>query len=105
MKHGSNVKNFLKRVGIPDANLHFCADRRDKAAILHEINATHHIDDKPEVIANLYMDDNIQGILFRPQPTEVVEYFDYLKIRKVSIVHSWEQIEQFISEHTGFPVV
>jgi hypothetical protein len=97
--------NFLDNVGIPSANLHFCAERKEKAAILHKIEATHHIDDRPEVLGTTYRDDKIKGILFRPRPEEVVEYFDYLKIRDVVIANNWEEVQMQFLDYTNFPFV
>lgn len=97
--------DFLNKVNIPAANLHFCAERKDKAAILHKIGATHHIDDRPEVLGNTYYDDKIEGILFRPKSEEVVEYFDYLKIRNIKIVNTWDEVMECFLDYTNFPFV
>ena len=80
---------FFERTGIPRDHLHFCAERRDKNEICLRLKVTHHIDDRPEVVA--FLSNDIKGYLFRPVPKDVVKFFHSL--RNACIVQSWKEIE------------
>ena len=94
---------FMRNVGIPDANLHFCANRTDKFAICQKVGITHHIDDRPEVFT--VFSPNVQGVLFRPVPEDVVKYFNTLKHLRITICQSWYDVEQQFLDYTNFPFV
>lgn len=95
--------DFLKCMGIPSANLHFCANRTDKYAICEKVGITHHIDDRPEVFS--VFSPKVKGFLFRPIAEDVVKHYDILKHLPISIVHRWEDVAIQFSDYTNFPFV
>jgi hypothetical protein len=82
--------DFFAITGIPRENLHYCREREDKAEIGRRLGVTHHIDDRPEVM--VHFDDSVVKYLFRPEPLDVVSYFNKLKNTKV--MSSWTEIEK-----------
>ena len=84
--------DFFLKVQIPEDHLHFCAERWEKDRICISLGVTHHIDDRPEVVAHL--NHQIQAYLFRPTPKDVVKYFPILCVNEVNIVQSWKEIER-----------
>lgn len=45
--------DFFTRTGIPDRNVHFVRDRRDKAPVCERLGLTHFVDDHLDVLAHL----------------------------------------------------
>jgi hypothetical protein len=45
--------DFFDRTGIPEANLHFVRERRDKAPVCRRLGVTHFVDDRLDVLAHL----------------------------------------------------
>ncbi len=45
--------DFFGRTGIPEANLHFVRERRDKAPVCQRFGITHFVDDRLDVLAYL----------------------------------------------------
>ncbi|MBE1488431.1 hypothetical protein [Plantactinospora soyae] len=45
--------DFFDRTGIPEANLHFVRERRDKAPVCQRLGVTHFVDDRLDVLAHL----------------------------------------------------
>ena len=86
------ANDFFNQVGIPESNLHFCEERHQKNAICVRLGVTHHIDDRPEVVAHL--DSNINAYLFRPNMDDYVKFADSLATKKVAIVQDWITIEK-----------
>jgi len=44
---------FTDRTGIPEAQVHFCRERRDKAPICKRLGVTHFVDDRLDVLSYL----------------------------------------------------
>ncbi len=44
---------FTDRTGVPEANVHFCRERRDKAPICKRLAVTHFVDDRLDVLSYL----------------------------------------------------
>lgn len=82
--------DFFAITGIPSANIRFCAERKEKGEICRVLGVTHHIDDRPEVMAHL--NKGIKKYLFQPESIDVVTFFNVLKNTK--ILHDWLEIEK-----------
>ena len=80
--------DFCNKTGIKPQDLHFCAERSDKAIIAKQVGLTHFIDDRPEVMYHLPQD--IRKILFGPQKEDVAKF----KLHHLEQVTSWKEIEQ-----------
>lgn len=81
---------FFEQTGVPQDNLYYCAERKDKAPICAELGVTHFIDDRPEVMAALA--PHIQKLLFNPIQFDVEKFRGQLVNTK--IVTSWKEIEE-----------
>ncbi len=88
---------FYERTGVKPENVHFCLKRHQKAPICEELEITHFIDDKLEVLS--YLDTVATRYLFQSQPREVEKYKEFLP--KVTQVGSWAEILQ--AELAGQP--
>lgn len=84
--------DFLGQVNLPRYHVHFCRERKDKAGIARMLKVTHHIDDRPEVMS--HMDVNIYKYLFRPNPVDLVTFYNKLQSHHVRIVNTWLEVEQ-----------
>lgn len=84
--------NFLEVTGLPMANIHFCRERIDKAIIAEKVGLSHHIDDRPEVMA--HMDVDIVKYLFRPDGDDLVNYYNRLRMHDVRVIKAWVDFEQ-----------
>jgi hypothetical protein len=85
---------FLEETGLTMDRIHFCRERSDKAVIAERVGLTHHIDDRPEVMA--HMDIRILKYLFQPKGDDLVEYFNRLRFHTVTVVNTWLEIESLI---------
>ena len=83
--------DFLGQVNLPRDHVHFCRERKDKADIARALKVTHHIDDRPEVMA--HMDVSIYKYLFRPNPTDLMAYYNQLQRHHVKVIKTWVEIE------------
>jgi hypothetical protein len=63
---------FLERTGVPQENLHFCLERRRKAAICETSGITHFIGDHQDVLRHL-TGTTAHRYLFGAQTTPVVQ--------------------------------
>lgn len=79
---------FFSRTGVPEKNLYFCEKRHQKAYITSNLGITHHVDDRPEVFAN--MDPNVRKYIFNPNPEEVIEYFNLLY--NAALMKDWKMV-------------
>ncbi len=95
--------DFLNDIGIPAANLHFCAEWKDKYAICEKVGATHHIDDRPAVFS--VFSPKVKGLLFRPKAEDVVKYFNILRQLDITIIQSWDDVATQLLDYTNFPFV
>lgn len=89
---------FFEATGIPEENLHFCAERSEKAPICERLGITHFIDDRVEVIYHLL---NIvphcylfRGNTKRKLDTDELE-FEHVT-RETRVVNSWLDIEELL---------
>lgn len=87
-----DVSGFYNATHLNRADIFFCRERHEKAAIARDLRITHHIDDRPEVMA--HMDASIKKYLFNPFPEDVITHFNQLTNTK--IVHSWLELEKEI---------
>jgi len=85
------VTDFYRQTGLTPKNIHFCAERKDKAAIAAKLNLTHHIDDRPEVMS--HMDGSIYKYLFRPEAEDVLKFYNDLRRHHVKIVNTWWEVK------------
>lgn len=82
------VNDFFEETKVPKNNLHFCERRDQKGEIAIKLGITHHIDDRPEVMA--HMPKAVKKYLFCPDPKDVVKYFNNL--HNTMIVKDWMEI-------------
>lgn len=80
--------DFYNRTGIADVDVHFCRERRDKAGICQQLNVTHFIDDRLEVLGYLETVPNLY--LFQPVESEVKRFSRFLP--RVTRVNSWQEV-------------
>lgn len=83
-----NYHQFFEITGIPQAHLHFCKKRHEKAEICRKLNITHFIDDRLEVLS--YLDTVSHRFLFRPNDAEVSKFAHVL--HRVQRVESWNEL-------------
>lgn len=84
-------ENLLERTGILEENIHWCAERNDKAPICEKLGITHFIDDRPEVLS--YMSGIVpHRILFQASEDDILKFKDSL--HEVTHVTSWREIEK-----------
>lgn len=88
------VNDFYNNTGLVRSDIFFCKERYEKSNIAREIGVTHHIDDRPEVMA--HMDPGVHKYLFNPIATDVVTFFNQLV--NTRIVESWLEIERIFFE-------
>lgn len=80
--------DFYTLTGIQKDHVHFCRERYQKAGICEELDITHFIDDKLEVLS--YLTSVRSLYLFQPVPTEVQRFTRFLD--RVTQVNSWEEV-------------
>ncbi len=80
---------FYDLTRVSRGSIHFCLERHEKAGICKELQITHFIDDKLEVLGHL---DGIvpHRYLFNPQEREVQRYSKHLP--HVRRVQSWDEV-------------
>jgi hypothetical protein len=78
-----------EKTGIFRSHVRFCAERSQKAAISAELELTHFIDDRLQILGSLVSVP--YRYLFRPRPEEVQRYahFDSAEITRVD---SWQEV-------------
>jgi len=81
--------DFYNRSGLPEEHVYFCEKRPEKANICRRLGVTHHIDDRPEVMAHL--DKDIKKFMINPVPKDVVKFYN--RIHNAKIVTNWLEIE------------
>jgi hypothetical protein len=79
---------FYEQTGIAREHVHFCRERADKAPICEQLDITHFIDDKLEVLGYLTTVPN--KFLFRGRPQEIARHTHLLP--QVKQVQSWEEV-------------
>jgi hypothetical protein len=86
-------EQFQRELGIPLERVHFCRERHEKGPICEKIQATHFIDDRPEVMAHMPK-TLARPILFDPT-SEDIEAFPF-DIKKIPIVRTWREVETLL---------
>jgi hypothetical protein len=81
------ANRFHEETGISPSDVHFCAERSQKAFIGTILGLTHFIDDRLQVLGS--MDRVAHRYLFRPRPEEV-ERYGYLNSKTITRVESWD---------------
>lgn len=84
--------NFIHKTGISLKNIFFCTEWHEKASICKSLGIEIHIDDRPQVM--ICLEDKIKKYLFRPVPSDVVQFFNLLK--NTEIMMHWFEIEKAI---------
>jgi hypothetical protein len=93
---------FCSHTGIPDSNIHYCAERSEKAGICAKLGIDHFIDDQPEVLYHMHSIVP-NRLLIKYSKDEVPcefnleerapEFFD--RLRDVVLVRNWKDVERF----------
>ncbi|WP_189335451.1 hypothetical protein [Actinoplanes ianthinogenes] len=79
--------DFFARTGIPEANVHFVRERRDKAPVCERLGVTHFVDDHLAVLAHL---DSVEhrylflGGADEPPPPVIPPW--------ATVVHTWGEL-------------
>ncbi|WP_405434135.1 hypothetical protein [Micromonospora sp. NBC_00617] len=84
--------DFTARTGIPVERVHFCRTRPAKAPIARQLELTHFVDDRLEVLG--YLDSVPHRYLFRPRRAEVAAYAALLP--RVRPVQSWAELADLL---------
>jgi len=90
------ANHFHDLTGVPKENLRFCRSRADKAPICKELEITHFVDDKLEVLS--YLETVANRYLFDPNLGEMERFKEHLS--KVQIVSSWTQVLALLAKNT-----
>lgn len=89
-----NNKNFYNITGIPENNIYYCFDRRDKALFIKALDIRVFIDDRPNVLSP--MGDDVLKILFNPYAGDLEEYKDeIMTMKNLIIINNWKQIGEY----------
>lgn len=89
-----NNKNFYNITGIPENNIYYCFDRRDKALFIKALDIRVFIDDRPTVLSP--MGDDVLKILFNPWAGDLEKYKDeIMSMKNLVIVNNWKQIGEY----------
>lgn len=85
-------KRFFDTTGMLRENVHFCAERKDKADICGDLGITDFIDDKIEVLS--YMDSRVVGLIaFDPTPFELKRFREYRDLMgRVKVLKNWTDV-------------
>lgn len=83
--------NFLQKTNMSLDNVKICTRLKNKSRIAEELNITHFIDDRPEVLN--YFSKNIILIAYRPKKSELKKYPDVAS--RAIIVNSWKEIANY----------
>jgi len=88
------AKGVYEKTGIPEANVHFCRQRADKAPIARKLGLTHFVDDRLEVLG--YMRGIVENrILFSPSAQGLDRYG--LMSGPVILTFSWKDVLEFLT--------
>jgi len=88
--HWLTHHKFFQETGILENNVHFCRQRYEKAGICKELEITHFIDDRLEVLS--YLIDLVPNLfLFSPREEEVKQFHKFLS--RVQVISSWQELE------------
>jgi hypothetical protein len=80
--------DFHRRTGIPTDRLRFCRERADKAPIAADLELTHFVDDRLEVLG--YLTTVSHRFLFHPYEPEIAAHAEHLPA--VRRVESWPEL-------------
>lgn len=84
--------DFFKITGVDPCHIAFCLERKDKARIARQLNLTHFIDDRLEILS--YLDTVPHRYAFQPRENELTRYAHILK--HITVVQSWEDIQRLL---------
>jgi hypothetical protein len=84
--------NFFEITGLPQRNLHFCFERHEKGPICKRLRITHHIDDRPEVMAHL---TTVPGRILMNAVAEDIKRFKE-QLQGVVKVRDWIEVEKHL---------
>lgn len=77
---------------IPSDHVRFCRERADKAAILREIGASAHVDDRADVLAATRDIPNFLRVLFRPAEGEYIRACETLGEDDFLVSYGWHEL-------------
>lgn len=89
--------DFYKRTGTAKGNVHFCRQRKQKAAICAEIKASHFVDDRLEILSYLGRVPN--RYLLNSVPEEVMRFSAALNT--VTPVENWIELATMVEASIG----
>lgn len=84
--------DFYDRTGIPRGNVRFCLEKYQKAGICEDLEITHFVDDKLEVLGYLSEVPVPNLYLLNPRENEIERHEQFLV--KVRAVSSWQDLEK-----------
>ena len=81
--------SFFEQTGIPRDHVFFCRERSEKERICKQLNITHFIDDRLEVLSHLV--GTVPNLyLMQPNEAEIKKFKKFLA--NVKVVRSWEEV-------------
>lgn len=87
--------DFFNRTGIPQENLYYCFDRRDKAIFQRGLKIRIMIDDRPDCL--IPMEKHVVKILFNPIQLDLDKKSDELnKLENLVIVKNWKEVGEYL---------
>lgn len=87
-------KDFYNITGIPEDNIYYCFDRRDKSVFQRGLKIDVFIDDRPNCL--IPMEKDVIKILFNPWVGDLEKYKDELdKLENLIIVQNWKQVGEY----------
>jgi len=84
-------ERLLEQTGILPENIHWCAERSDKANICKTLGITYFIDDRPEVVSHM-LGIVPKRILFQANEEDILKFKDSLD--GVIYTRTWKEIER-----------
>ncbi len=95
-------KHFWELTGMRSYHLHFCRERKDKAAICEKLGITHFIDDRLEVLYHLESVPTRVALNPRPEDPDEIPFFKRLETGDwgtpfpIHIAPTWIEIKRII---------
>jgi len=86
-------EHFQKELAIPLNRVHFCGERHEKGPICKQINVTHFIDDRPEVMSAM-PPSVVRKILLDPDETDLRLFAS--RLGDFNIARSWLDVERLL---------
>ena len=88
------VHNFYEETGSQPKDMTFCPNRSDKANICKDLEISHFIDDRLEVLSSLTTVK--ERYLFQPRQEDLEEFKEYLSM--VRVANSWSDILRLLNK-------